>query len=215
VKTAAPAPRRRLQAAERRQQIVQVAQDVFTDVGYAGARTKDIASRAGLAEAILYRHFASKDELFEAAILVPLEALIEELVEHAAQNPVLSDADEHLRYATVLHEHRMRVMMKIAPLWVVALLADEPGADSFYATKIAPLVDRWGEALRPYFAARGIDADMRSLGLALLGMYAWIGLDAKARGAEADVDVARVSRDLAEFVVLGSIRDGRPKKGKR
>ena len=50
---------RRLPAGERREAIVRAALKVFTSTSYAGATTAEIAREAGVAEPVLYRHFAS------------------------------------------------------------------------------------------------------------------------------------------------------------
>src|SRR4030095_4593877 len=52
----------------RREQILQTAVDLFSQKGFKGTTTKEIAKAAGVSEAIIFRHFASKDELY-AAIL--------------------------------------------------------------------------------------------------------------------------------------------------
>lgn len=54
----------RLSSEERRKQIVENAGKVFSKVGLDGARTKDIAKACGINEAIIYRHFSGKKELF-------------------------------------------------------------------------------------------------------------------------------------------------------
>jgi AcrR family transcriptional regulator len=51
--------------AERRGRIVAAAVAYFAEVGFAGT-TRDLARRAGVTQALLYRYFASKDELAEA-----------------------------------------------------------------------------------------------------------------------------------------------------
>ena len=53
---------------ERRHQIVSVAMRLFSQRGFRGTTTKEIAQAAGVSEAIIFRHFATKDELY-AAIL--------------------------------------------------------------------------------------------------------------------------------------------------
>ena len=58
----------RLPAAERRQAIVDTALRVFSEGSYRGTTTAEIAREAGVSEPILYRHFASKRELYLAAI---------------------------------------------------------------------------------------------------------------------------------------------------
>jgi len=53
---------------ERRHQIVAVAVSLFSDRGFRGTTTKEIAQAAGISEAMVFRHFATKEELY-AAIL--------------------------------------------------------------------------------------------------------------------------------------------------
>ena len=58
----------RLPAAERRQDLIETAIRVFTEGSYRGTTTAEIARAAGISEPILYRHFASKRELYLAAL---------------------------------------------------------------------------------------------------------------------------------------------------
>jgi len=59
---------RRLKAAERRATILAVAKVLFSDKGYHGVSVDEIAGRLGVSPAILYRHFASKEALYEAVL---------------------------------------------------------------------------------------------------------------------------------------------------
>lgn len=53
---------------ERRLQILAVAVRLFSERGFRGTTTKEIAQAAGVSEAMVFRHFATKQELY-AAIL--------------------------------------------------------------------------------------------------------------------------------------------------
>src|ERR1700739_2723941 len=77
--SAQPQVRTRLSAAERRAQIIANAREVFIEQGVDGARSRDIAQRARITEAYLYRHFHSKDEIFMLAIDRPLDEMITHL----------------------------------------------------------------------------------------------------------------------------------------
>jgi AcrR family transcriptional regulator len=55
----------RLQAAERRDSIVEASLHLFAQHGFHGVTTKEVAKAAGISEALLYKHFASKEDLFE------------------------------------------------------------------------------------------------------------------------------------------------------
>jgi AcrR family transcriptional regulator len=56
-------PKRRLTAEERRTAILDSALAVFSERGYHSASIDDIASEAGVSKALIYEHFASKQEL--------------------------------------------------------------------------------------------------------------------------------------------------------
>src|SRR5580704_5818034 len=56
----------RLKAPQRREQLIEVATKIFAKWGYNAATTAAIADAAGVTEPILYRHFASKQEMFVA-----------------------------------------------------------------------------------------------------------------------------------------------------
>src|SRR5947209_11579980 len=58
----------RMAAEERRLQIAQVATRLFSERGFRGTATKEIAQAAGVSEAIIFRHFATKDDLYTAII---------------------------------------------------------------------------------------------------------------------------------------------------
>jgi AcrR family transcriptional regulator len=55
-------------AAERRRHLVETAIRLFTEGSYRGTTTAEIAHAAGVSEPILYRHFASKRDLYLAAL---------------------------------------------------------------------------------------------------------------------------------------------------
>lgn len=57
-----------MRADERRAQILQTAVDLFGKKGFSGTTTKEIARAAGVSEAIIFRHFATKDDLWLAII---------------------------------------------------------------------------------------------------------------------------------------------------
>lgn len=75
----------RMAGDERRQQIIRLAIELFSKKGFRGTTTKEIAQAAGVSEAIIFRHFETKEELYSAIIddcacvnsANPLEKLIE------------------------------------------------------------------------------------------------------------------------------------------
>jgi AcrR family transcriptional regulator len=61
-------PRVRLSAEDRRSQIVRTAIELFSRKGFDGTTTKEIALASGVNEALIFRHFATKEELYSAII---------------------------------------------------------------------------------------------------------------------------------------------------
>lgn len=61
-------PGRRLPRARRRQQIIDAATRAFARSGFAATSLDDIAAEAGVSRAILYRHFESKTDLYQAVL---------------------------------------------------------------------------------------------------------------------------------------------------
>ncbi|WP_461006594.1 TetR/AcrR family transcriptional regulator [Streptomyces capparidis] len=86
-------PRQRLSPAERRAQLLAVAARLFAAHPYDEVLMEDVAERAGVSRALLYRHFPSKRDLFAALYqqvadqllaktrLDPADTLIEQLTE--------------------------------------------------------------------------------------------------------------------------------------
>ena len=57
-----------MSAEERRLQILRVAVSLFSRRGFVGTTTKEIAQAAGVSEAMVFRHFANKQELYSAIL---------------------------------------------------------------------------------------------------------------------------------------------------
>lgn len=73
----ADAPRRRLPAAERRELILAAAIDAFADTGYHETSLEEVGRRAAVSKALIYEHFASKQQLYSEL----LETYVRELLE--------------------------------------------------------------------------------------------------------------------------------------
>ena len=64
----AAAPRQLLDRAARRETILRGAAEAFAEQGYAGTSMEDVAGAAGITKLIVYRHFGSKEELYDAVL---------------------------------------------------------------------------------------------------------------------------------------------------
>ena len=58
----------RMAGGERRLQILRLAERLFSQRGFRGTTTKEIAHAAGVSEAMVFRHFATKKELYSAIL---------------------------------------------------------------------------------------------------------------------------------------------------
>ncbi|MFN2627530.1 MAG: TetR/AcrR family transcriptional regulator [Gaiellaceae bacterium] len=114
----------RLPAAERRQALIDAAIRLFVAGSYRGTTTADIVKEAGVSEPILYRHFASKRELYLAAVehvWCEVRTRWEEVV---ATEPEPSLWPERMSQSYV---SLMSTRFVLAELWVQALT--EAGED--------------------------------------------------------------------------------------
>lgn len=136
-------PQPRLSADERRDQIIDTARRVFTQAGFDGARTRDLAAAAGINEALLYRHFGSKEELFEAAVATPLEEAVSKVAESSGAPPEEFDVT-----GTVMYDRTYRflydligVMDEIGPLLGVMLFGHRDRASEYFRDRIDPTLN--------------------------------------------------------------------------
>ena len=72
----------RMSSEDRRRQLIQVAIRLFSQNGFSGTTTKEIALAAGVTEALIFRHFATKDDLYAAILDYKAgEAGVEEMLD--------------------------------------------------------------------------------------------------------------------------------------
>ena len=58
----------RMSSEDRRQQLLRIAICLFSKKGFSGTTTKEIAKAAGVTEAIIFRHFPTKNDLYSAIL---------------------------------------------------------------------------------------------------------------------------------------------------
>ncbi|MES1258802.1 MAG: TetR/AcrR family transcriptional regulator [Acidobacteriota bacterium] len=63
-----PHPQTRMAGEDRRRQLIEVAIDLFSRRGFAGTTTREIAAAAGVTEAIIFRHFTTKQDFYKAIL---------------------------------------------------------------------------------------------------------------------------------------------------
>src|SRR5438128_12218023 len=81
--------RRRLPAAERRETLIVAASELFAQRGYDHVSLDEVAERAGVTKVIVYRHFASKKDLYLQLLANHRDELLRTLTEGmGAQGPL-------------------------------------------------------------------------------------------------------------------------------
>lgn len=77
----------KLSGEERRAAIVQAVQRVFADKGFHGATTRELAQAAGVSEALLFKHFPTKEALYSALLPTCQAALPASVAAKLAEGP--------------------------------------------------------------------------------------------------------------------------------
>ena len=194
-------PRKRLTAAARRQMILDAAHDVFLESGLNGARLRDIADRVGITEAYLYRHFASKTDLYEAAVHEPVRQATEVFtarLEAVAGSETVTGLELVRRVNGIMLEF----MLEAVPYLGVALFSDVASGAAFYQSKIYPRIhEPVLFLLRSIkgWPAPGIDPDL--VVNSMWGLNYGIALDTLLRGGT--VDVARTAERVTRLYAGG------------
>jgi AcrR family transcriptional regulator len=116
----------RMAAADRRQHLVETAIRLFTEGSYHGTTTAEIARAAGVSEPILYRHFASKRDLYLAG-LEHVWAKTREAWERKLEES--SDACAAVEAIGKGHVSVRSPKLQLAELWVQALGEASEDAD--------------------------------------------------------------------------------------
>jgi AcrR family transcriptional regulator len=166
-----PAPVRRLPRAQRREQILTAATEAFARSGFAATSLDDIAAQAGITRVLLYRHFDSKTDMYQAVLdrmCSRLDAHVDEPVggfTDASIDGLLEAAVESPAGFRLLFQHALREpefkeriekfradITAAAYLQVAAIVPDE--ALARWAAQLAPAVAieaiiAWLDAGRP------------------------------------------------------------------
>jgi TetR/AcrR family transcriptional regulator len=141
----------RMSSEDRHHQLIQVAIRLFSRKGFRGTTTKEIALAAGVTEAIIFRHFASKDDLY-AAILdfkaseVCVEDWLDELRRYAEHR---DDEGLFRTLASKIVEH-YRTDLDFMRLMFYSALEGHELAQNFREKQVTPIHD----FLRDYIETR-------------------------------------------------------------
>lgn len=161
----------------RRGEILTAALAVFSEKGYEGGSMRDIASIVGVTEPALYRHFASKEDLF-IALIVEVGGQIRDqaflLLDH------IDASDIHANVIAALSEKR-QLFQQFAPGFTTILASvvhHEMLLEQYRATVVMPLREKLTETVTRLDAQFGVtdaEADratrVRALMSLLMGTF--------------------------------------------
>ena len=193
--------RKRLSAEARRRLIIDAARDVFLENGEAGARLRDIAERAGITEAYLYRYFTSKAELYHAAVVEPVERIIDDF-ETRLDGLTASDGITGAELVHRLNEIMLGFMVAAVPYLGVALFSELAVQNAFYKTTLRPRVyDRTTDVLAAIKGWPERRVDVAVVNDSMWSLNYGVALDGLLRGV--DVDVPRAAKRVTQLYLLG------------
>jgi AcrR family transcriptional regulator len=129
---------RRLSSDERRKQIASVAAELFARRGFAGVTTHEIAKRAKVSEAIVFRHFSTKRALYTEIINQKIK-----LAPHlfAAERLAKGDDAAVLRSLAAYLIRQAQDDPTFLRLMLYSALEDNELADLFFTERTSMLVD--------------------------------------------------------------------------
>ena len=184
---------------ETRRRILEATVEAASVHGVARLSMSDVARTAGLSRPTLYRYFASRDDLFAAALLAETQALVAEVVAELAEVQDPREAIERGILATLrlTREHPLldRIVRTEPEVLVPVLVAEgDPGVPGFPAVVRA--------AVEALLATRVADPDpVRSRRRA--DVIARLLLSYAVSAPDDPPEV--VAATVADFVVLGAL----------
>jgi AcrR family transcriptional regulator len=149
--------RKRLSAEERKRTILEAAREQFAKTGdVGGTTTKMIARRAGVSEAIIYRYFDSKEDLYIEAVVEPLREIVERTAAAVEDYPEQVTEDQRTARARNFYVETIESMTDSLPLLGLVLFGEPATAKKFHERCWKPSLDRLSNAWRTYYEENGV-----------------------------------------------------------
>lgn len=184
----------RLTADARREQILDVAVDVFGRSGYHGASMNDIAEAAGVTKPVLYQHFDSKSDLYRALLGAVGDRMLDAIAKAAADatdGKSLTQQGFRAYFRWVAHRHDEFML----------LFGGSARHDAEFSGQIQQITNDAAAAIAPLIAV-DIDPDHRdTLAHALVGLAE--GASRRLIGLGQDFDPDEVAREVSALAWAG------------
>src|SRR5688500_14398288 len=187
--------KKRLSAAERRAQLMQVGRTVFAETGFETASLEVIAQRAGVTKPIIYEHFGSKEGLHAAIVEREMDALVTRVSE------AMSDGSARARFEGAVVEVMTYAAEEPAGFAVLTRETPMPARPGL-SRVIARWTERAGALFSRELARGGYDRKPAPIyAAALLGMVTQVGRWWAAEGRKVSRD--QVVRHVAALGWMG------------
>ena len=201
----AAVPQVRISATDRRDQILEVATRLFARQGYEGTTTRKIAIEARVNEALVFRHFPSKEELYWAVIERKIQ---QATTSHLMQGRLDAGGDELAMFSGIafdILDARARDDT-LSRLLLFTALENHKLSQRFFRRYAAEYYERLADYIRrrmtegafrqmdPLLAARAF--------LGMVGYHSWIQEVFGGKRYQ-DFDLKVVSRTLAAIWLQG------------
>jgi AcrR family transcriptional regulator len=197
----------RYTAADRKNQIIEVATGLFAKQGFRGTTTRHIAEHAVVTEALIFRHFASKEDLYWAvierktSITGPAERMRERLSHGGTDFEILSGV------AAQILERRANDQT-LSRLLLYSALENHHLSHRFFRTYVAECYDVLADYIRRRIAEgafRAVDPLLAARGF--MGMVIYHSWVQELFGGKhyQDFSVQQVSVTLAEVWLQGML----------
>lgn len=188
-----PARRPRRSSAEVRTLVLQAAAETFAREGYAGATTREIARGAGVLESTMFRIFPTKDSLYEAAVIQPFEAFLEDFHDRWMAAPVPGGDPEQVLRQFVIGMHGLVRQNRS----IISALSSE--AVSSGAQKAFGRLEEVGHAIADSY---GLDFDVAvAVRIATVAVASVSLLEDSLFPPEADIGSERVVDEMVRMLV--------------
>ena len=169
-------------AAERREQLIEIARTVFSEKGFDGASVEEIAARAGVSKPVVYEHFGGKEGLY--AVVVDREVrhlltMTREALTSGSPRVLLEQAAIALLDYIEQSPEGFRILVRDSPLG---------SASGSYVSIMSDIATRVEGILVDEFKSRGFDSKTAPMySQMLVGMVGTTGqwwLDARKPAKE-------------------------------
>jgi len=134
---------------ENERALLEAAETVFAEQGFAGATTAAIARRAGVPKANLHYYFATKEGLYRAVV----ERVLTAWLEAASSFDASEDPKEALSAYIGAKMDLARAMPLASRIWTAEIMRGAPIIQDFLDTTLSQWVASRGAAVRRWIAA--------------------------------------------------------------